>query len=75
MGKVLLIGAGGVAGVAAHKCCQNDSVFDAVCIASRTKSKCDAIKDAIKDAKYYTYGDNRAEQAAKAYWAKIKGEG
>ncbi len=48
MGKVLLIGAGGVAGVAAHKCCQNDSVFDAVCIASRTKSKCDAIKDAIK---------------------------
>lgn len=47
MGKVLLIGAGGVAGVAAHKCCQNDSVFDAVCIASRTKSKCDAIKEEI----------------------------
>ena len=33
------------------------------------------LPDAIKDAKYYTYGDNRAEQAAKAYWAKIKGEG
>lgn len=48
MGKVLLIGAGGVAGVAAHKCCQNDAVFDALCIASRTKSKCDAIKDAIR---------------------------
>ena len=33
------------------------------------------LPDAIKDAKYYTYGDNRSEQAAKAYWAKIKGEG
>lgn len=48
MGKVLLIGAGGVASVAAHKCCQNDTVFDAVCIASRTKAKCDAIKEAIR---------------------------
>lgn len=48
MGKVLMIGAGGVASVAAHKCCQNDTVFDAICIASRTKSKCDAIKEAIK---------------------------
>lgn len=48
MGKVLMIGAGGVASVAAHKCCQNDTVFDAMCIASRTKSKCDAIKEAIK---------------------------
>ena len=33
------------------------------------------LPDAIKDAKYYVYGDNRSEQAAKAYWAKIKGEG
>ena len=32
------------------------------------------LPDAIKDAKYYTYGDNRAEQAAKAYWDRIKGE-
>ena len=23
---------------------------------------------------YYTFGDNRTEQAARAYWAKIKGE-
>ena len=44
MGKVLIIGAGGVAGVAAHKCAQNDAVFTEICIASRTKSKCDAIK-------------------------------
>ena len=32
------------------------------------------LPDAIKDAKYYTYGDNKNEQAARAYWAKIKGE-
>ena len=44
MGKVLIIGAGGVAGVAAHKCAQNSAVFREICIASRTKSKCDALK-------------------------------
>ncbi|MGN0707160.1 MAG: replication-associated recombination protein A [Faecalibacterium sp.] len=32
------------------------------------------LPDAIKDAKYYTFGDNRTEQAARLYWAKIKGE-
>jgi len=44
MGKVLIIGAGGVAGVAVHKCAQNSAVFQEICIASRTKSKCDALK-------------------------------
>jgi len=44
MGKVLIIGAGGVSGVAVHKCAQNDSAFTEICIASRTKSKCDALK-------------------------------
>ena len=33
------------------------------------------LPDAIKDAHYYTYGDNRTEQAAKAYWDRIKQEG
>ena len=33
------------------------------------------LPDAIKDARYYTYGDNRTEQAAKAYWDRIKQEG
>ena len=33
------------------------------------------LPDAIKDARYYTYGDNRTEQAAKAYWDRIKKEG
>ncbi len=31
------------------------------------------LPDAIKDAKYYEYGENKTEQAAKAYWEKIKG--
>ena len=32
------------------------------------------LPDAIKDVKYYHWGDNKTEQAAKAYWEKIKGE-
>lgn len=47
MGKVLIIGAGGVATVAAHKVAQNADVFTEIMIASRTKSKCDAIVEAI----------------------------
>ena len=30
------------------------------------------LPDTIKDAKYYEYGDNKTELAAKAYWEKIK---
>lgn len=48
MGKALIIGAGGVASVAAHKCAQNSEVFEEICIASRTLSKCDAIKESIR---------------------------
>jgi len=44
MGKALIIGAGGVAGVVVHKCCQVPDVFEEIMIASRTKSKCDALK-------------------------------
>ena len=33
----------GVASVAIHKCCQNSEVFTEICIASRTKSKCDKL--------------------------------
>ena len=47
MSRVLIIGAGGVAGVVVHKCCQNPDVFSEICIASRTKSKCDALKEAV----------------------------
>ena len=47
MGKVLIIGAGGVATVAAHKVAKNADVFTDIMIASRTPSKCDAIVKAI----------------------------
>lgn len=44
MGRALIIGCGGVASVAIHKCCQNSAVFEEIMIASRTKEKCDALK-------------------------------
>ncbi|MEI2421486.1 saccharopine dehydrogenase NADP-binding domain-containing protein, partial [Arthrospira platensis SPKY2] len=43
MAKVIIVGAGGVGNVVAHKCAQQSSVFDDILLASRTVSKCDAI--------------------------------
>ncbi len=51
MGKALIIGAGGVASVVVHKCCQNPEVFEEICIASRTLSKCDALKAKLDGGK------------------------
>lgn len=51
MGRALIIGAGGVANVVIHKCCQNSEVFEEICIASRTLSKCDAIKEKLQGGK------------------------
>ena len=51
MGKALIIGCGGVASVAIHKCCQNSEVFSEICIASRTKSKCDVLKAKLDGGK------------------------
>ena len=48
MGRLLIIGCGGVAGVAIHKCCQNSRTFSEICIASRTKEKCDALKEKLQ---------------------------
>ncbi len=48
MGKVLIIGAGGVGTVVVHKIAQNTDVFTEVMLASRTKSKCDAIAAEVK---------------------------
>ena len=48
MAKVLIIGAGGVSSVAVHKCAQASDVFSEICLASRTKSKCDAIAAQLK---------------------------
>jgi saccharopine dehydrogenase (NAD+, L-lysine-forming) len=54
MGKVLIIGAGGVGTVVAHKVAQNPDVFTEIMIASRTKSKCDAIAKQIGGNKIQT---------------------
>ncbi len=48
MGKVLIIGAGGVGTVVANKVAQNSSVFTDIMLASRTKSKCDVIAADVK---------------------------
>lgn len=48
MSKLLVIGCGGVASVAIHKCCENSGVFSELCIASRTQSKCDALKEKLE---------------------------
>jgi saccharopine dehydrogenase-like NADP-dependent oxidoreductase len=45
--NVLIIGAGAVAHVAAHKCAQHNDVLGDICIASRTQYKCDAIIDSV----------------------------
>lgn len=50
MAKVVIIGAGGVGTVVAHKCAQHPEVFGPIVIASRTKSKCDAVADSIRKA-------------------------
>lgn len=43
MNKVLIIGAGGVGSVVAHKCAMVPEIFGEITLASRTLSKCDAI--------------------------------
>lgn len=49
MSRLLIIGCGGVASVAIHKCCQNSGVFTDIMIASRTKEKCDALKEKLQN--------------------------
>ena len=47
MAKVIIIGAGGVGTVVAHKCAQNPEVFTEVVVASRSLDKCRALVEAI----------------------------
>lgn len=54
MAKVLIIGAGGVGNVVAKKCAMHTDVFDEIVLASRTKSKCDAIAAEILNTKVVT---------------------
>ena len=48
MKKTLIIGAGGVGRVVAHKCAMNSESFGAITLASRTLSKCDEIASEIQ---------------------------
>jgi saccharopine dehydrogenase-like NADP-dependent oxidoreductase len=59
--NVLIVGAGGVAHVVAHKCAMNNDVLGDICIASRTQQKCEDIiesilrKNHLKDASKKLY--------------------
>ena len=54
MGRVLIIGAGGVGTVVAKKVAQNSDVFTDIMLASRTKSKCDKLASEIKKVRIQT---------------------
>ncbi len=62
MARVLIIGAGGVSSVVVHKCAQAKEVFTEIHLASRTKSKCDAIAASVKQR----YGVNIETSAVDA---------
>ncbi len=67
MSRVLIIGAGGVGSVVAHKCAQVPDVFSELVIASRTLSKCNAIAAGISGVPVHPYpvdADNVSETAA-----------
>lgn len=54
MSKVVIIGAGGVGTVVATKCAENHDVFNEIVLASRTKSKCDAIAEKLGNKPWIT---------------------
>ena len=64
--NVLIIGAGGVAQVVAHKCAQNNDVLGNISIASRTRAKCDAIIASIgeKNAMRAATGGEQASRSS-----------
>ena len=58
MGRILVIGAGGVSTVAVKKIAMNADIFTDIMVASRTKSKCDRIAADIKNVKVQTTWKN-----------------
>ncbi len=62
MAHVLIVGAGGVANVAVHKCAATHDIFTRITLASRTPKKCDDIAAAVK-RKYGFCVDTRAIDA------------
>ncbi len=70
MSKVLIIGAGGVGGVVAHKVAQAPELFSDILLASRTLERCEKIRDQIADVQKRKIGvaqvdaDDPAQTAA-----------
>ena len=62
--NILIIGAGAVGAVVAHKCAQNSKTFASVCLASRTLAKCEEVIASIK-RKNYRYDGAFGLQARK----------
>jgi saccharopine dehydrogenase (NAD+, L-lysine-forming) len=76
MSRVLIVGAGGVGGVVAHKCAQRAEIFDEVILASRTLARCENIQKQIKelhgrDIQIAQLDADNVEQTA-AYLKKVK---
>src|SRR6185295_9385593 len=65
MKNILIIGAGGVAHVAAHKAAQHNDILGDICIASRNLAKCDKIIESIRRKK------NKKDPSKKIYSKKI----
>lgn len=59
MAKVLIVGAGGVGQVVAHKCAQVSQVFTEIVLASRTEAKCRTIADQIAAAAESGWGSGK----------------
>lgn len=49
MARILIVGAGGVGGVVAHKCAQVPEVFADIVLASRTIARCERIRDQVEE--------------------------
>ena len=70
MKTTVIMGAGGVGNVVAHKCAQDAATFGQIWLVSRTLAKCDAIAEAVKSATEVTIktaqvnGDDVATTAA-----------
>ncbi|MDH3998283.1 MAG: saccharopine dehydrogenase family protein [Desulfuromonadales bacterium] len=67
MSKVMIVGAGGVGRVVAHKCAQRSDIFSEIVLASRTLEKCDAIAaeiDAVQIKTAQVDADNVPELTA-----------
>jgi saccharopine dehydrogenase-like NADP-dependent oxidoreductase len=77
---VLIIGAGGVAQVVAHKCAQNNDILGDIHIASRTLAKCQAILDSVRakgsmkvEGGLYAHAVNARDSAAVAELIRATG--